>query len=199
LEVKTRDTLRPDEVLSVLRATPPEWQNVIAFLVYTGARKGEALGLRREDVDLEGGGIIFGRSHGRNSTKGKRTASFPSRVDLVVSFARLPARMRGPADAGRQVRCSTQPPLGAYVRILPLDAPRMVLLRASSSADVWRAKGRTRICSAGDPVRLCEVGARAEDLDILCQITATLRARDDVIEVQLADGTPCRGSNAGCS
>ena len=82
LEVKTRDTLRPDEVLAVIRATPPDWRNVLAFLIYTGARKGEALGLRREDVDLEAGVIVFRRSHGRNSTKGKRDRLVPITPEL---------------------------------------------------------------------------------------------------------------------
>jgi integrase len=82
LEQKARDTLRPDDVLAVIRATPPERQNVIAFLIYTGARKGEALGLRREDVDLEGGVIILRRSHGRDSTKGKRDRLMPITPEL---------------------------------------------------------------------------------------------------------------------
>ena len=50
---KEMDFFRPDEVRRFLTAATPEYQTLFATAVLTGARQGEILAIRREDVDLE--------------------------------------------------------------------------------------------------------------------------------------------------
>ena len=50
---KVFDTLKADEVPELLAALTPQWRPLFACAVYTGLRKGELLGLRKSDVDLE--------------------------------------------------------------------------------------------------------------------------------------------------
>src|SRR5258708_16514571 len=52
---KVFDTLKADEVPLLLAALTPQWRPLFARAVYTGPRKGELLGLRQSDVDLDAG------------------------------------------------------------------------------------------------------------------------------------------------
>ena len=63
---------------------------------YTGMRRGELLGLRNSDVDLAAGLIGISRSHGRESTKGKRDEAIPIARKLVpyLRISSKPSRVR---------------------------------------------------------------------------------------------------------
>lgn len=58
-------------------ATRPDWGVLIALTAWTGCRRGEACGLRWEDVDLEGGSILIRRAvvavPGGSQEKGTKT------------------------------------------------------------------------------------------------------------------------------
>ncbi len=61
------ETLRREEVRPVLDALPElklgsPWRGAAAVCLYTGARPGEAMGMWKEDVDLEGGTLTIRRS-----------------------------------------------------------------------------------------------------------------------------------------
>ena len=62
------DYLRFDEVPRVLRALAPRWQPLFATAVYTGLRKGELLGLRKRDIDLQARLLTVERSYARETT-----------------------------------------------------------------------------------------------------------------------------------
>ena len=50
---------------------------LFATALYTGMRKGELLGLRKEDVDLDARLITVRRSHDRDTTKGGHADAIP--------------------------------------------------------------------------------------------------------------------------
>src|SRR5207237_1440638 len=64
------DYLRPEEIVPVLANVPDRWRCLFAAALYTGMRKGELLGLHKEDVDLKARLITIRRSHDRDTTKG---------------------------------------------------------------------------------------------------------------------------------
>src|SRR5882672_2929713 len=74
---KVFDTLRADEVPALLAALTPQWRPLFACAVYTGLRKGELLGLRKSDVDLEEGTITVRRSYDYDTTKGGHADVLP--------------------------------------------------------------------------------------------------------------------------
>lgn len=67
---KVPATLRADEVPLLLAHVPPEWRTLFAAAIYTGIRKGELFGLRRQDVDLTSDVITVARSYDRSSMNG---------------------------------------------------------------------------------------------------------------------------------
>ncbi len=62
--------LRHDEVTALLPALSDRWKPLFAAALYLGLRKGELLGLRKADVDLDAGLIYVRHSHGRDVPKG---------------------------------------------------------------------------------------------------------------------------------
>ena len=70
--------LLPDEVLPVLQAVPDRWRAAFALVIYAGLRKGEILGLRKEDVDLERRMLLVRRSHGPIHRRAVTRTAFPS-------------------------------------------------------------------------------------------------------------------------
>ena len=64
-------------LLDYALATDREWGTVIAFIAWTGCRRGEAAGLQWADVDLEGGSVLISRSvsavPGGSEVKGTKT------------------------------------------------------------------------------------------------------------------------------
>jgi len=77
------DFLRADEVGPVLAATPPRWRPLLAAAVYSGLRKGELLGLRKNDIDLPNRLIIVNCSYDRETTKGGRAEAIPIAAELM--------------------------------------------------------------------------------------------------------------------
>jgi len=61
-------------------------------------RRGELLGLRKSDVDLTAGLVIVSRSHGRETTKGKRAEAVPIARDLVPYLQQAVARSPAHSD-----------------------------------------------------------------------------------------------------
>ena len=60
---KEMDFLGPDEIRSFLLAASPEYQPLFATAVFSGARQGEILAIRRGDVDLEKSVIHIRRTY----------------------------------------------------------------------------------------------------------------------------------------
>jgi integrase len=80
---KLPDYLRPEEVVPVLANVPSRWRCLFATALYTGMRKGELLGLRKEDVDLSARLITIRRSHDRDTTKGGHADAVPIAAELL--------------------------------------------------------------------------------------------------------------------
>ncbi len=76
------------EVPRVLAAVPQRWQAMFATAVYTGARKGELVGLRAADVDLERGLIRLARSYdGPTKSAKPRSAPIPPELEPYLRDA----------------------------------------------------------------------------------------------------------------
>jgi integrase len=83
LPKKVPDYLRPEEVGPVLAALPDRWRSLFATAIYTGMRKGELLGLRKSDVDLERRLVTVARSYDRATTKGGHADVLPIAAELI--------------------------------------------------------------------------------------------------------------------
>src|SRR5260370_6398450 len=81
---KVFDTLKADEVPLLLAALTPQWRPLFASAVYTGLRKGELLGLRKSDVDLDEGTITVRRSYDHDTTKGGHADVLPVAQQLQL-------------------------------------------------------------------------------------------------------------------
>ena len=77
------DYLRGSEVPAVMAALDVRWRPLFATALYTGMRKGELLGLRKSDVDLDAGLITVARSYDRDTTKGGHADRIPIAAELV--------------------------------------------------------------------------------------------------------------------
>lgn len=51
--------LKPDEIRLLLSCCTPVVRDIVTFALYTGRRKGEILGMRWQDVDLENGYVYY--------------------------------------------------------------------------------------------------------------------------------------------
>lgn len=72
-----------EEASLLLKALDEHWRPIFATAIYTGMRKGELLGLRREDVHLDERTITVCRSYGNDSTKGGHADVIPIADDLL--------------------------------------------------------------------------------------------------------------------
>jgi integrase len=81
------------EAAALLAATPAPWFPLFTFLLLTGARRGEAAGLRWEDVDLVRRMVTIRRSYAAPPKSG-RHRTVPISGDLAAVLARM--RMRSP-------------------------------------------------------------------------------------------------------
>ena len=68
----------------MLANVPDRWRCLFATALYTGMRKGELLGLRKEDVDLGARLITIRRSHDRDTTKGGHADAIPIAAELAA-------------------------------------------------------------------------------------------------------------------
>ena len=78
------DYLRANEVPLVLAALAPRWRPLYATALYTGFRRGELMGLRKSDVDLDARLITVCRSHARDMTKGGHADVIPIASELAA-------------------------------------------------------------------------------------------------------------------
>jgi integrase len=67
----------------VLAALPTRWRGLFATAIYTGMRKGELLGLRKTDVDLQRRLVAVARSYDRDTTKGGHADVLPIAAELL--------------------------------------------------------------------------------------------------------------------
>ena len=99
--------LRPDEIAPVLAQLEPIWKRLFATALYTGMRKGELLGLRKEDVDLSARLITIRRSHTRDTTKAGHADAVPIAAELVpfveAAIAASPSNLVFPRSDGRMM------------------------------------------------------------------------------------------------
>ena len=111
VERKDPEYLQPNEVAAILEAAegePPKWQMLLHLLAITGCRRGEVLGLKWDDVDLDGRKLHISRAISYTPEKGvfvstPKTASSVRWISLPNStVARL--RMYRSWQAGEKLR-----------------------------------------------------------------------------------------------
>jgi integrase len=102
------DYLRLDEVPRVLTSLTDRWRPLFATAIYTGLRKGELLGLRKQDVDLANRLLTVGHSYGRATTKGGHADVIPLAVELLpyleTAIRASPSELVFPATDGTMQR-----------------------------------------------------------------------------------------------
>ncbi len=81
-------TLREEELPRVLAEVPPTWRDLFTVAIWTGMRKGELLGLRKADLDLDGRTILVARSYDRETTKGGHADVIPMAESIVPVLRR---------------------------------------------------------------------------------------------------------------
>ena len=101
---KAYATLRADEVPVFLAHVPERYRALFATAIWTGMRKGELIGLRKSDVDLEHGVILVARSYDKETTKGGHADAIPIaeplRPFLEAAIARSPSELVFPRKSG---------------------------------------------------------------------------------------------------
>jgi integrase len=110
--------LRAHEVLPVLVAVPPKWRPLLATAIYTGLRRGELLGLRKQDVDLDARLLTVARSYDADTTKGGHADVIPIAQEAVPyleeAMKRSPSEFVFPAPDGTML--SSHTPLEEVLR-----------------------------------------------------------------------------------
>ncbi len=121
------------EAARLLAALPPEWYPLFAFLVLTGARRGEAAGLRWEDLDLTSRLVTIRRSY-LAPPKSGRARTVPISAELAAVLSRHRMRSATPS--------SLVFPHPATGDMLPAtgDALGVILDGACSAAEVPRMR-----------------------------------------------------------
>lgn len=85
-----------DEAARLLAAIPPAWFPLFAFLLLTGARRGEAAGLRWEDVDLTRRVVTIRRSYDA-PPKSRQHRTVPISTELAAILVRCRMRSSKPS------------------------------------------------------------------------------------------------------
>ena len=147
------DYLRPEEIVPVLANVPDRWRCLFAAALYTGMRKGELLGLRKEDVDLEARLITIRRSHDRDTTKGGHADAVPIAAELApyleVAIAASRTELVFPGRDG-----------GLLSRRVQLEQVLRRALRRANILTGWRHTCRRKDCgyvvlAPDDEIRRC--------------------------------------------
>lgn len=84
-------------LLGAIRKGWPEWYGLFAFLLFSGARRGEAAGLRWEDVDLARRLVTIRRSY-TAPTKSGKARTVPISTELAAILVEHRARSRWTGD-----------------------------------------------------------------------------------------------------
>jgi integrase len=83
-------------LLEALRGGSPEWYALFSFLLLTGVRRGEAAGLRWDDVDLARRLVTVRRNYTALPKSGReRTVPIPSELATILAAHRLRDRWQG--------------------------------------------------------------------------------------------------------
>ncbi len=108
---RTPQYLRANEVLPVLVAVSPRWRPLFATAIYTGLRRGELLGLRKQDVDLDARLLTVTRSYDADTTKGGHGDVIPIAQEVVPyleeAINRSLSELVFPADDGTMLSSHT--------------------------------------------------------------------------------------------
>ncbi|SDX89442.1 Site-specific recombinase XerD [Albimonas donghaensis] len=100
--------LTPAEAERLLTEAEPRMRPLIAFLLGTGARAGEALALQRADLHLDTRQAFLARAEGRQTKNGfPRMVRYPARVARLLAASGLPdagAVFRTPKGAAYKLR-----------------------------------------------------------------------------------------------
>src|SRR5262249_47180335 len=126
---KIRATLAAEEVPLVLFHVPDDWRDLFATAIYTGMRKGELFGLRRQDVDLRERLIVVRRSYDSDTTKGKHADVLP------IAAALLPYLQHALENSSTEL---VFPGPDGRMRTEEAD-PQKVLRHAMGRAGLWMA------------------------------------------------------------
>jgi integrase len=138
------DFLRLHEVPLVLPAIRSNWRPLFATAIYAGLRKGELLGLRKQDVDFDLGLIFVRRSYGREIPKGGHEDGIPIASELFqyleVAVSRSPSSLIFPRPDG-----------GMYPPTTQLEAVLRRALRRAGIVQGYRHKCRKHGCGHVEP------------------------------------------------
>jgi integrase len=108
---RTPEYLRAYEVLPVLVAVPQKWRPLFATAIYSGLRRGELLGLRKQDVDLSARLLTVARSYDHDTTKGGHGDVIPIARELVpyleIAMKASPAELVFPGPDGEMLSSHT--------------------------------------------------------------------------------------------
>jgi integrase len=108
-------TLRAEEIPLVMAHVPLDWRPIFMTALYTGMRKGEILGLRKQDVDLANRLVTVARSYEATTTKGKHADIIPIAEPLLPVFEAAmeasPCELMFPDSEGRMRGPETDPQL----------------------------------------------------------------------------------------
>ena len=80
---KNLAVLAPEEAKALVYALDPRWRGIVATALFLGLRKGEILGMLKEDVDLRSVELNVTRSYEYDSTKGNREDPLPIPKPLI--------------------------------------------------------------------------------------------------------------------
>jgi integrase len=101
VEIEEMEIITPPEIRRLLDAADEPVRMLLLCAVPTGTRRGELLGLRWEDVDLEGNWIHVRRSVWRGKLISPKSRRSRRAIDLAptlkAALTRLPSRFRGPS------------------------------------------------------------------------------------------------------
>lgn len=77
LDPKPKKILEPHEWEAVLAEVPEQWNGAVAVALYAVLREGQIFGMRQDDVDLNSGRMMVGRSWEEPTPKGGKTLPVP--------------------------------------------------------------------------------------------------------------------------
>ncbi len=99
VEIDEMEILTPPEIRRLLEAAEEPVRTLLLCAVLTGMRRGELLGLKWEDVDLEGNRIHVRRSLWRGKFVTPKSRRSRRAIDMAptlkAALARLPSRFKG--------------------------------------------------------------------------------------------------------
>jgi len=103
--------LRAHEVPLVLAAVAHRWRPIFATAIYTGLRRGELLGLRKQDVDVTARLLTVARSYDHDTTKGGHGDVIPIARQLVpyleYAMKSSPSELVFPGPDGKMLSSHT--------------------------------------------------------------------------------------------